>query len=90
VTSGEYRTTAGRSFAFSGWPPGESPLELFDAGKWLECLHACMFAASRRELLEDDQLLHELVHLALGIDICTHNTMAGLREECVRLCPEHT
>ena len=49
-----------------------------------------MFAASRRELLEDDQLLHELVHLALGIDICTHNTMAGLREECARLCPEHT
>jgi hypothetical protein len=40
--------------------------------------------------LEDDQLLHELVHLALGIDICTHNTMAGLREECARLCPEHT
>ena len=77
---GEYRTTAGRAFHFDGWPPGESPIELFDAGKWLECLHACMFAASRRELLEDDHLLHELVHLALGIDICTHNTMAGLRE----------
>lgn len=80
LTPCEYRTAAGHAFIFDGWPAGESPLELFDAGKWLECLHACMFATSRRVLLEDDQLLHELVHLALGIDICTHNTMAGLRE----------
>lgn len=76
----DYRTTAGRAFGFEGWANGDSPLEHFDAGRWLECLHGCMFAASRL-LYEDDQLLHELVHLALGIDICTHTTMEELRAQ---------
>lgn len=82
---GGYRTSRGRLFTFVGWPAGGTPLELFDAGRWLECLHACMFAASRRADLEDDGLLHELVHLELGLAICTHSTMADLREQVLAL-----
>lgn len=85
MTLGDYKTTKGRAYSFMGWPPGESPVELFDAKRWLECLHACMFAASRKVTLEDDGLLHELVHLALGVEICTHNTMGDLRAEIVAL-----
>lgn len=75
-----YRTSRGRLFSFTGWTPGETPLELFDRGEWLQCLHACMFASSR-SAIEDDGVLHELVHLALGIEICTHNSMAMLRSD---------
>lgn len=76
---GGYHTSRGRLFTFVGWPDGGTPLELFDAGRWLECLHACMFSASRLQDLEDDGVLHELVHLALGVEICTHTSMTALR-----------
>lgn len=80
VPPSEYRTSRGRSFSFSGWAPGETPLDHFDRGEWLKCLHGCMFAASRVHI-EDDGVLHELVHLALGVDICTHNSLDDLRVE---------
>lgn len=81
---GDYRTSRGREYSFYRWDPGESPTELFDAGRWLECLHACMVVASKNDL-EDDAILHELVHLALGIPICQHGDMEGLRARAQEL-----
>lgn len=75
-------TSKGRNYSFDGFPPGETPVELFDAGRWLECLHACMAGVMVNRLhIEDDGVLHELVHLALGVEICTHSSMGGLRNE---------
>lgn len=68
-----------RNYSFSGWPPNESPVELFDHQIWLECLHACMCAVSRQTIM-DTGVLHELCHLSLGIEIDTHSSMARLRE----------
>lgn len=92
----QYKTTQGRTYDFSGWEPGESPVELFDKKEWLKCLHACMIASylayrcnedflgfstlCAGKVLEDDSLLHELCHLSLGIEISTHNTLDDLRE----------
>jgi len=88
----DYRTARGRRFGFMGWAPGESPLEQFDAGNWVACLHACLLcfsaledAEKTQEAIEDDGLLHELVHLASGVDICTHAGMADLREQVSEL-----
>jgi hypothetical protein len=36
-------------------------------------------------LLEDDGVLHELVHLAGGVDICTHSNLAALRNSVLAL-----
>jgi hypothetical protein len=85
---GEYTTTRGRTYSFSGWPAGGRPTELFDAVKWAECLHASMFAASRRRDpadIEDDGPLHELTHLICGVPMCTHNTLERLRGEVLEL-----
>lgn len=95
----QYKTTQGRTYDFSGWEPRESPLELFDKKEWLKCLHACMLAVylahrcnedllgfralSVGTVLEDDSLLHELCHLALGIDISTHNSLEDLRDKVI-------
>jgi len=83
-----YRTTHGRSFEFSGWLEGDSPLDHFDTGNWLQCAHGICLALSRQHdpncaalAVEDDGLLHELIHLALGVDICTHTSMTALREQ---------
>lgn len=87
----DYRTTKGARFGFSGWGEGGSPLERFDKQEWVLCLHGCMLAASflpgeeARLLLEDDQILHELVHLIQGVDICTHNGMPALRRGIKKL-----
>lgn len=93
----QYKTTQGRTYDFSGWEPGESPLELFDKQEWLKCLHACMLCTSfthklykddlqtqddiAAEFIDDDGLLHELCHRACGLDICTHNSLEDLRKE---------
>lgn len=86
---GEYQTSSGARFSFSGWAAGESPLECFDRRDWLDCLHGCMFCAGfhpdPRVLLEDDGVLHELVHLAGGVDICTHSNLAALRNSVLAL-----
>lgn len=88
---GNYQTTKGRWYGFSGWHPTH-PLQLFDQGRWLECLHAAIFAASLQPeseraaaALEDDGVIHELAHLALGIEICTHNTLDDIRQELKEL-----
>jgi hypothetical protein len=87
-----YRTSAGHAFEFSGWSLGESPLDHFDAGRWLECAHGVCLALSRHHdvncaalAVEDDGLLHELIHLALGIDICTHTNTTELRGKVAAL-----
>lgn len=84
-----YRTSRGHLFGFSDWPEGESPLELFDKREWLKCLHSTMFVLSRSKIeqidIEDDGILHELIHLSLGVDICTHQTLSDLREQ-LELC----
>ncbi|HHV7520171.1 TPA: hypothetical protein ACUNF5_001619 [Burkholderia orbicola] len=84
----QYTTTRGRTYSFNGWPAGGRPTELFDAGKWADCLHASMFAASRRRDpadIEDDGPLHELTHLICGVPMCTHNTLERLRGEVLEL-----
>lgn len=84
----EYLTSRGRRFSFDGWPDGGRPTELFDLGQWAACLHACMFAASRRANvadIEDDGPLHELIHLICGIPVCTHGSMDDLRRQIYEL-----
>ena len=46
--------------------------------------HECIRAAS----VEDDGLLHELIHLALGIDICMHHAIDDLRRELILMMNE--
>ena len=87
--SGDYYTTLGRHYGFSGWPSGESPVESFDKSDWIKCLHSCMLIASfhpdPKPFLQDDQVLHELVHLVAGIEISTHSTLEFLRSQVVEL-----
>ena len=84
----EYKTSKGTTFSFSGWDKGKDPLSMFDRGKYLACLHGLMVyynLLADPELLqlsvEDDGLMHEVLHLASGVEISTHNTMEGLRKE---------
>lgn len=83
----DYVTSRGVKFSFNGFPAGCDPLAYFDNKDYLNCLHGCMVLVSLfvpREIkhlyLEDDGLLHELVHLSLGIDICTHSNLISLRQ----------
>lgn len=86
----EYRTSRGRLFALPSFEKGEYPLDLFDRGEWLKCLHACMAVAQfmdtdTRSFIEDDGILHELVHLSLGVNVCTHNSMDDLRRDVEKI-----
>lgn len=88
----DYRTSSGVSYSFSGWDAGESPLECWDKQDWLKCLHGCMLCLSLlrnvitiRWAIEDDGLLHELVHLALDVEISAHGTMGELRMQVEHL-----
>ena len=83
----DYRTTRGVLFSYAGWGSLGGPLACFDRGQWLLCLHACMLCLSllneshqTQIAIEDDGLLHELVHLASDIDICTHTSIPELRQ----------
>lgn len=83
-----YITSKERAYSFTGWRPGETPLDHFDAKRWLECAHSlcvCLDLATPiteiAKAVEDDGVLHELLHLALGIEICTHNTLSEIRTE---------
>lgn len=82
----------GAQFSFTQWQEGESPIERFDRGEWLQCLHGLLLILSildwKRTTMKgiaDDGVLHELVHLALGIDICTHHTLHSLRLQVVEI-----
>lgn len=85
----EYLTSSGHQYSFTNWGNGEQPSECFDRQDWLGCLHGCMFCAqfnsSSNLLLEDDGLLHELLHLAMGLEISTHNSLQELRIAVVKL-----
>ncbi|WP_340700849.1 hypothetical protein [Burkholderia cenocepacia] len=84
IADGIIRTSRGRAYVLSDWPAGGRPTDHFDQGRWADCLHACLFAASLRRNpsdIEDDGPVHELVHLVCGIPICTHNTMENLRHQ---------
>ncbi len=59
---------------------GATPVELFDAGDWLGCVHACAFvlfaigdADRALAALDDESYVHELIHLAAGVEACTAN-----------------
>ena len=87
-----YWTSRGRQYCFGGWGPTGDPVACFERGSWMNCLHGCMLCLSllndpRRTQLavEDDGLLHELLHLASGVEICTFNTMDELRALVVQL-----
>lgn len=74
------------NYDFDGWR--ETPLELFDQHRWADCLHATLQAYNQRgdaqatqAAIEDTGIIHELAHLACGIDINTHATLADLRRE---------
>ena len=84
----EYRTSSGNRYTFSGWKTGESPLECWDRQDWTRCLHGCMLCLSlirnpvaSHHAIEDDGLLHELVHLMQGIEINLHGSMEALRAQ---------
>lgn len=71
---------------------GATPVELFDAGRYGECLHACMFLLyalndERRALdeLNDEGLLHELAHLSTGVPIGLNNSQQTIRDELSQL-----
>lgn len=75
-------------YNFTGW--GDDPLELFDAGRFGECLHATLQAYSvidhptlTHNAVTDTGLLHELAHLATGVPINLHNSQEGLRVELI-------
>lgn len=74
------------NYAFTGWDV--APLELFDRRCWADCLHAVIQAfnvrgdpAATQAAMEDTGVIHELAHLACGIDINTHATLADLRQQ---------
>lgn len=64
----------------------EHPLDLFDEDRYLECAHACIQLLSllgdiertQREM-RDDGLIHELLHLEIGIETCHCTTLDKLR-----------
>jgi hypothetical protein len=84
----DYATGRGVNFSFTGFAPGSDPLTQFNAYKYEECLHSCMVLVylftpkeHQYQYLADDGLLHELIHLINGIDICTHNSPDNIRQQ---------
>lgn len=83
-----YKSLSGHSFIFDGWSANYSPLELFDRNDYLNCLHGILLGLTlinnervSHQSLSDEGVIHELLHLALSIDICTENTRDSLRLE---------
>jgi len=79
-------------YSFSGWRATESPIECWNSGIYLACLHGCMLCYSllndkekTQAAIDDDGLLHELLHLAEGNEICSHQTMTDLEKEIITL-----
>lgn len=73
----DYLTSSGRRYSYS--PGGPTAVQLFEQGKYAECLHLLMFyfqfapADLARGALEDDGVLHELLHLVTGIETAIGN-----------------
>ena len=73
------------NYEFAGFD--RSLTDLFDSEQWAECLHATIQAYNvvdcpelTQIAVQDTGLIHELSHLASGIEICTHGSMAELRD----------
>ena len=89
----EYNTTKTKSkYLFSGWEPTQSPIECWNSKNYLACLHGCMLCYSflndskaTQLAIEDDGLLHELLHLAMKTEICTHQSLKDLEKEIIAL-----
>jgi hypothetical protein len=92
VASGgtEYRTSKGGLYCFSGF---DTPLEvLFTEKRYLECAHAvCIAVALIKDkdltqlVVEDDGLLHELIHLASGIEVGLGNSDKQMLHEIAQI-----
>lgn len=87
----EYLSPNGILFWFDGWRDN-SPVQCFDRKDWNSCLHGCMLALTiindpklTQTEISDDGVLHELFHLASGIEICTNNTMPELRTQVAEI-----
>lgn len=87
----EYLSPKGMRFSFSGWAQ-DSPTRCFYKQDWLGCLHGCLLTLTiindpklTQIEIADDGIVHELLHLASGIDICTHTTLTELRTEISEL-----
>jgi hypothetical protein len=81
-----YTSPKGVQFTFDGWAPGEAPLECFDRGDYIACAHGCMLSLIVEGnvyesflAIQDDGIIHELIHLHDKIDICTCNTLPDIR-----------
>lgn len=64
----------------------------FDRQDWLGCAHGCMLALilvgdehQSHLAVSDDGVIHELLHLHVGADLCTCNTLDELRTIVVEL-----
>lgn len=74
----DYRGSKGG--AYNTTYSGPTPVELFDAGDWIGCVHACAFvlfamgdAGRALAALDDESYFHELIHRAAGVEACTAN-----------------
>lgn len=90
----EYLTpNCGAEFSYTN--PDKTLVELFDSGKYLSCLHQAMAVTyltvaphKVTAMIADDGVLHELVHLASDINVCTHSSKDWVRDELVKLDAE--
>lgn len=87
-----YLSPKGTKYSFSGWESGSTPVERFDLGDYIGCLHGCLLMLTllgnehrTQVAISDDGIVHELVHLAGGVEISTHNDLTTLRAEVVEL-----
>ena len=87
----QYQTSKGMHCGFEGWKPDESPLDFFDRGDYLQCMHGvmlCLHLIAQPTLLaqsvEDDGILHELVHLSLNVRLPPESAVDRLKVDLRR------
>lgn len=87
-----YKSPKGVPFSFDGWQTDETPFNCFCRKDYLGCLHGCLLALTllgnehrTQVAISDDGLVHELVHLAGGVEISTHTDLDTLRSEVLDL-----
>lgn len=87
-----YLSPKGTMFEFDGWNTGDRPTECFDRGDYVACIHGCMLALiikgspyEAQLSISDDGVIHELIHMISGVDICTCNSVQDIRAEVSKL-----